>query len=136
MMKKESLIGFVLFACFIYGINNVLKMTFNVEEENNPEEELVKDNLDDLNEIDVLMEEIDNVEKFDLCYKDDENKDNENKDEKISILESSMIRTIENDILMVNKMIEKKEYLIQLNNKLIEIKARLTNLKNEIEVSE
>ena len=55
---------------------------------------------------------------------------NDDDDETIDILGSSMLRTIENDIVMINKMIEKKQYLIQLNNKLMDIKTRLTNLKN------
>ena len=68
------------------------------------------------------MEEINTIEK--------NNNMNDDDDETIDILGSSMLRTIENDIVMINKMIEKKQYLIQLNNKLMDIKTRLTNLKN------
>ncbi len=171
-MKKESLIGFCLFASFLYGINNILKITFNVKDKTKSEELLSKEqseqtetneqseeqtetnelllegpcrselqlgkvtskvgpkpskinyDYDDLDKIDILINEINIIED-----KDD--------DEKIDILESSMIRTMENErelsVFTINNMIDKKKYLIELNDKLTDIKTSLTNLKNEME---
>lgn len=140
-MKKESLIGFCLFASFLYGINNILKITFNVdktksETDENKQQNETNDNkqqtetddnkqqteTDDLDKIDILINEINTIE-----FEDDKN------DEK----ESDMIRTIENErefrIFTINNMIDKKKYLIELNDKLTDIKTSLTNLKNEME---
>ena len=153
-MKKESLIGFCLFASFLYGINNILKITFNVkdkpksETDDNKQQAEIDDNkqqtetddnkqqieTDDLDKIDILINEINIIE-----FEDDKNKeDKEDKDdEKDDILESDMIRTIENErefrIFTINNMIDKKKYLIELNDKLTDIKISLTNLKNEME---
>lgn len=135
-MKKESLIGFCLFASFLYGINNILKITFNVdktksETDDNKQQNETNDNkqqteTDDLDKIDILINEI-NIIEF------EEDKD----DEKDNISESDMIRTIENErefrIFTINNMIDKKKYLIELNDKLTDIKTSLTNLKNEME---
>lgn len=135
-MKKESLIGFCLFASFLYGINNILKITFNVdktksETDDNKQQNETNDNkqqteTDDLDKIDILINEI-NIIEF------EEDKD----DEKDDISESDMIRTIENErefrVFTINNMIDKKKYLIELNDKLTDIKTSLTNLKNEME---
>lgn len=121
-MKKESLIGFCLFASFLYGINNILKITFNVKDKTQSE---VNDDYDDLDKIDILINEINIIE-----FEDDKNKE----PSKINDDESSMIRTIENEReFTINNMIDKKKYLIELNDKLTDIKTSLTNLKNEME---
>ena len=121
-MKKESLIGFCLFASFLYGINNILKITFNVKDKTQSE---VNDDYDDLDKIDILINEINIIE-----FEDDKNKESL----KINDDESSMIRTIENEReFTINNMIDKKKYLIELNDKLTDIKSSLTNLKNEME---
>lgn len=121
-MKKESLIGFCLFASFLYGINNILKITFNVKDKTQSE---VNDDYDDLDKIDILINEINIIE-----FEDDKNKESL----KINDDESSMIRTIENEReFTINNMIDKKKYLIELNDKLTDIKTSLTNLKNEME---
>jgi hypothetical protein len=168
-MKRESLIGFCLFASFLYGINNILKITFNVKDKTKSEELLSKEqseqteeqtetnelllegpcrselqlgkvtskvepkpskinyDYDDLDKIDILINEINIIE----------DKDDKDDDEKIDILESSMIRTMENErelsVFTINNMIDKKKYLIELNDKLTDIKTSLTNLKNEME---
>lgn len=121
-MKKESFIGFCLFASFLYGINNILKITFNVKDKTQSE---VNDDYDDLDKIDILINEINIIE-----FEDDKNKESL----KINDDESSMIRTIENERLFtINNMIDKKKYLIELNDKLTDIKTSLANLKNEME---
>jgi len=127
-MKKESLIGFCLFASFLYGINNILKITFNVKDKTQSE---VNDDYDDLDKIDILINEINIIE-----FEDDKNKELTvgPKPSKINDDESSMIRTIENEReFTINNMIDKKKYLIELNDKLTDIKTSLTNLKNEME---
>ena len=151
-MKKESLIGFCLFASFLYGINNILKITFNVdktksETDENKQQNETNDNkqqtetddnkqqteTDDLDKIDILINEINTNE-----FEDDKNKEDKNKEDKDDdILDSDMIRTIENErefrIFTINNMIDKKKYLIELNDKLTDIKTSLANLKNEME---
>jgi hypothetical protein len=136
-MKKESFIGFCLFASFLYGINNILKITFNVKDKTQSE---VNDDYDDLDKIDILINEINIIE-----FEDDKNKELllekviskekvGSESLKINDDESSMIRTIENERLFtINNMIDKKKYLIELNDKLTDIKTSLTNLKNEME---
>ncbi len=136
-MKKESFIGFCLFASFLYGINNILKITFNVKDKTQSE---VNDDYDDLDKIDILINEINIIE-----FEDDKNKELllekviskekvGSESLKINDDESSMIRTIENERLFtINNMIDKKKYLIELNDKLTDIKTSLANLKNEME---
>lgn len=126
-MKKESVIGFFIFASFLYGINNILKFTLNAQETKNTQNNKKQDEKN--SDIDILMEEIEKMDNMNVAGINDDN-------EIIDVLESSMMQTIENDIIMVEKMIEKKEYLIKLNSKLVEIKQRLTNLKSEIEIRE
>ena len=137
-MKKESFIGFCLFASFLYGINNILKITFNVKDKTQSE---VNDDYDDLDKIDILINEINIIE-----FEDDKNKELllekviskekvGSESLKINDDESSMIRTIENERLFtINNMIDKKKYLIELNDKLTDIKTSLANLKNEMEL--
>ena len=200
-MKRESLIGFCLFASFLYGINNILKITFNVKDKTKSEELLLEgpcrselqlgkvtskeqseqtetddneqseeqtetDELllegscrselqlgkvtskvgpksSDINEINEINEiNDDGLDKINIIineiniieFGDDKNDDD---DKKNDILESSMIRTIENErefsVFTINDMIDKKKYLIELNDKLTDIKTSLTNLKNEME---
>lgn len=130
-MKKESFIGFCLFASFLYGINNILKITFNVKDKTQSE---VNDDYDDLDKIDILINEINIIE-----FENDKNKELllekvGSESLKINDDESSMIRTIENERLFtINNMIDKKKYLIELNDKLTDIKTSLANLKNEME---
>lgn len=131
-MKKENLIGFCLFASFLYGINNILKITFNVKDKTKSEEQSetndneqsetdellltskINDDYDDLDKIDILINEI-NIIEFEDDKSDDE------KDER------------ELSVFTINDMIDKKKYLIELNDKLTDIKTSLTNLKNEME---
>ena len=143
-MKKESLIGFCLFASFLYGINNILKITFNVKDKTKSEtksetndqqtetDELLLEgpcrselqlgkvisktnyDYDDLDKIDILINEI-NIIEFE---EDKEDKELESENERV---------------FTINNMIDKKKYLIELNDKLTDIKTSLTNLKNEME---
>lgn len=162
-MKKESLIGFCLFASFLYGINNILKITFNVKDKPKSEEqsetndnkqqtetgELLLEKVGskpsktnyDLDKIDILINEINIIEFEDKELLLEKVGPTPSKikvdDEKVDILDSDMIRTIENErefrVFTINNMIDKKKYLIELNDKLTDIKTSLTNLKNEME---
>ena len=113
LLKRENLIGCFIFTTFLYGINSLIKYSIIDHNENE-------------NEINILMQEMNDLQNEKLQSTLTSNVGN---DSSSDILECAMVQTIENDIIMVKKLIEQKDYLINLNNKLIEIKQRLKNLK-------
>lgn len=114
LLKRENLIGCFIFTTFLYGINSLIK--YSIIDHND-------------NEIKILMQEMNELQNNSISDKNCKNNLLKENVESNDILECAMVQTIENDIIMVEKLIEKKDYLINLNNKLIKIKQRLKNLK-------
>ena len=156
-MKKEFLSS-VIFVTFVFGVNYILTHVLNKYSNENTN----KDNERKQGESEIQMEDFENTpnenkqdqntvenkqDQNTLENTLDENTPNENtldentQDEntlentQMQILDSvkNVIENeIKDDILTIQKILERKKYLLNLNDRLSEIKLKLQELQNEL----
>jgi hypothetical protein len=141
-MKREFFGGAIFFS-FLVGINYILKNMYerysdddddsenadlsNVENKSDTTNETVTNELatNELATNELVMEEINNFDN-DTC-------DNcSHVDVLDSVIKIVLDTKIEDDIEMIQKVLDRKQYLLGLNDRLSEIRERLEDLKNEL----
>jgi hypothetical protein len=144
-MKREFFGGAIFFS-FLVGINYILKNMYerysdddsenadlsNVENKSDTTNETVTNELvtnelvtNELVTNELVMEEINNFDN-DTC-------DNcSHVDVLDSVIKIVLDTKIEDDIEMIQKVLDRKQYLLGLNDRLSEIRERLEDLKNEL----
>jgi hypothetical protein len=136
-MKREFFGGAIFFS-FLVGINYILKNMYerysdDDDDSENADLSNVENKSDTTNETvtnelvtnELVMEEINNFDN-DTC-------DNcSHVDVLDSVIKIVLDTKIEDDIEMIQKVLDRKQYLLGLNDRLSEIRERLEDLKNEL----
>jgi hypothetical protein len=147
-MKKELFGGFAFFSIVIMG-NYIIKHfldNYNDIDDKNQDDKTQDDKTqddktqddktqDDKTQDDIVMEKMD---AKNLSYHTDDIDSQEGQEGAIRLLDSVMpiVDVLEvklnDDIVLIQQILEKKQHLINLNTRLFEIKERLHDLKNDL----
>ena len=141
-MKKEIL-GSVIFVTFVFGVNYILTHVLNeYNKEDSQEEEIqMEDTLDDTlddtqdDKPDDIQDDTQDDKPDDIQDDTQDDKPDDIPDDTIKILDSvkNVIENeIKDDILTIQKILERKKYLLNLNNRLSDIKLKLQELQTEL----
>jgi len=160
-MKKEFLSS-VIFVTFVFGVNYILTHVLNeysnentnkdnerkqgeseiqmedfenIPNENKQDQNKHDENKQDQNTLENTLENTPNENTLDENTQDENTLENTLENTQMQILDSvkNVIENeIKDDILTIQKILERKKYLLNLNDRLSEIKLKLQELQNEL----